>query len=137
MSRRSTNVNTRIVVPEKPLSQMACHRFFNLSKCNLMKNKELRFLIVGGLLAYVLLKRQRPQQTYPYHNYPQIPQAPPDRGQAFQNWVTAIVGAYGTVSQLWQPGGPFYRLPSEDIFDVLEQSSNNPYTPGGNPWEWG
>ena len=39
--------------------------------------------------------------------------------QAIQAWVQTLIGTFGNVYALWQPGGPFYK-PSPQVQQVLE-----------------
>ncbi|MCB0707417.1 MAG: hypothetical protein KDC34_19005 [Saprospiraceae bacterium] len=76
------------------------------------KDKTILALAVGGLFAYVLLK---PKKGFSgsgfnyYQNYPDVPPAPTHNNNAFLAWAQTIVGLFGTVASLWEPGGPFHN----------------------------
>jgi len=62
---------------------------------------------------------QQNQLQNSYANFPFVPQAPPSsQTDRFTSWFNAVVGLYGNVSGLWQPGGPFYRK-EDEITSVL------------------
>lgn len=82
-------------------------------------------LLLIGVAAILLLSRQQGGQSQggfnPGSSY--VPPMPDRRinPQAFQVWVQSILNTYGAVSELWQPGGPFYNAPV-DIQDYTQQT---------------
>lgn len=77
-----------------------------------MPRQNNTLLTVGliGLGVYLLSRRTPPPYNY-YPQYPQIPPAPPTGTQQWQQWVSLVVNTFGTVANLWAPGGPFYNQP--------------------------
>lgn len=79
-----------------------------------MDNKTIG-IAIGAVALYMLLNKRNSNQAPPQQYVPQYsyvpPQPPRSNAQAWSQWVQAIVGTYGTVAQLWQPGGPFYNQP--------------------------
>lgn len=74
------------------------------------KDKSLITLALIGAGVYLLTRKQA--ATPPaYYNYPQIPPAPPANTPQWQQWVALITQTFGTVANLWAPGGPFYKEP--------------------------
>lgn len=99
------------------------------------KNNNTAYLLLG-LAAFLILQQRRPAAAPPYNNYPQAPPAPPrSNAQAFAAWAAAMVHLYGNVSSLWQPGGPFYQFPANEIYDAVGNNPipdyDNPYLTGG------
>lgn len=102
------------------------------------KDDTLKYLLVGGILVYFFTRQQQQNQNQGnwqwqqpqvpvYQNYPSVPQAPPrNNQQAWQQWINTIIGLYGEVATLWQPGGPFYKE------NVQPQEIHPVYT--DNPW---
>lgn len=73
-----------------------------------MKSKEIGYLLMGGALIYFLTQQQR--QPYLAPQYQQLPPAPPrSRAAEYQAWINLVLGTFGNVAALWQPGGPFYN----------------------------
>ncbi len=72
--------------------------------------KDNQILLVGLLLAagYLLMQKKAVPYNH-YQQYPYIPPAPPPNTPQWQQWVSAIVGTFGAVANLWAPGGPFYQ----------------------------
>lgn len=79
-----------------------------------MKSNQTALVILGVAAVWYLSSRNRttqPAQPFvPYQSYIP-PQPPPSNAQAWSQWVNAIVGSYGAVASLWQPGGPFFQQP--------------------------
>lgn len=78
-------------------------------------------LLVGGGL-YLLLNRNRPMVNP--QQFRQVPPRPNTKGEAFNQWVMAIIDLYGQSKELFEPGGPFYRIPTKDIYDVVGEDPN-------------
>ena len=78
-----------------------------------MKNKNIAYLLLGGIAIYYLMRNQQPRQAFiPNQTY--VPPPPPQgqsNGQAWSQWVGTIVNSFGTVASLWAPGGPFHNQP--------------------------
>lgn len=101
------------------------------------KDNTLAYILIGAAAVLFLSKRNAPAANYA----PQFAAAPPppprSNAQAFAAWVAAMMSIYGNVSQLWQPGGPFYNMPANEIYDAANSNPipdyNNPYlsTTGG------
>lgn len=97
------------------------------------KDKTLGYVLIG-LAAYLLLQRR---QTPVYQQFPQVPPAPPTKGQAFSQWVNSILAIYGNVKELWEPGGPFSNINPADIQQAVDSptsSSSSPYS--FNPYDF-
>lgn len=94
-----------------------------------MKKDNTGTWILIGLGVFLLLQQRQvttyPPGQYPYQNFPNIPQAPSTKGQAFQQWAQSIVNLYGNIKALWEPGGPFYKHRTDDIFDVIDVDPNS------------
>ena len=83
-------------------------------------------LIVGllvGVGLYLLLNRRAPASRVP-PQYQNTPPRPAGKGEAFGQWVQAMIELYGQSKELFQPGGPFYRIPTKDIYDVVGEDPN-------------
>lgn len=79
------------------------------------KDKSMKYLIVGGIIAYVLLQNNR-QQYRPYvPSQSYVPPMPQPQTNNWSLWVQTILDLYGTAADLWGPGGPFYNIPIETI----------------------
>lgn len=82
-----------------------------------MKNKDLGFILAG--VAVFMLLNQRKQYNQ-YQNYPYVPPQPPrNNAAAWQQWAQAIIGTYGMVAELWQPGGPFHNVSQQEVAQAL------------------
>ncbi len=83
------------------------------------KNTTTGLIIAGivGIGLYFLLSRSQPR-TAP-QQFQNIPPRPSTKGEAFNQWVMAIIDLYGTSKSLFEPGGPFYKIPTKDIYDVV------------------
>lgn len=101
------------------------------------KDNTTNILIFGGVavVAWALLGKSNNNGNNNnnggnYSNFPNVPSAPPANTPEWQFWATAIVGTFGNVIQLWQPGGPFYNEPG--VVDVVgtPTASGNPSTSG-------
>ena len=83
-----------------------------------MKKDTLLILGLAGIGAYLFLQNQRQYQNPPQNWAPQyqqaIPAPPPPSTPEWQNWARFVLETYGNVIQLWQPGGPFYKGPSQE-----------------------
>lgn len=81
------------------------------------KKKDNLYLIAGiGLVIWALNQRRytRPPVA------PQYPQPPRQTtGQIWAAYVRQIIEIYGFVKELWEPGGPFYNIPPEEIYDIV------------------
>jgi len=87
------------------------------------KNSQLFTLALVGVGVYLLMKGSN---TPPHYNYPQIPPAPPPNTQQWQQWVAVIAQTFGTVADLWAPGGPFYKQPITPAqAQAIEQAWSN------------
>lgn len=83
-----------------------------------MKTKDIG-LILAGVAVYMLIT-QNQKRYNTYQNYPTVPPQPPrNNAQAWQQWVQTIIGTYGMVAELWQPGGPFYQVPQSQVQQAL------------------
>lgn len=92
-----------------------------------MKNKELGLIVLG--FAAIMLLQKKQHNAYP--NYPQIPPQPPrNNAAAWQQWAQTIMQIYGTTSELFKPGGPFYQVPKsalQQAVDAPVSTYNDPY----------
>lgn len=102
----------------------------------------LGVIALGGYLIYQKTS-QNQNQTNPYYNYPQIPQAPVQNTPQWQHWVAAIIGVYDVVSDLWQPGGPFHNtgITPQEALSTAElvtpgSASNILYGPCNGGFRW-
>lgn len=59
--------------------------------------------------------RQRNVPPAPINNTP----------QAISAWVNTIFSIYGNAKQLWEPGGPFYKVP-KDAQTILDAMAKYP-----------
>lgn len=90
---------------------------------------DTKTLIIGGIILYMLTRKKQntgnsgspPPQTYNY------PTPPPRNTQAWAAWAKAIISTAGNVASLWQPGGPFYNQPTQDIMDATGFTPPNIY----------
>jgi hypothetical protein len=73
-----------------------------------MKNNQLMaVLILGGVAAYYFLNQKQTQSYAP--KYSNLPPPPAPTSPNYQVWVDSILKTFGAVSDLWKPGGPFYK----------------------------
>ena len=90
-----------------------------------MKKSKSTGLIVAllvGVGMYLVLNRNRPMvNPQPFR---QVPPRPNTKGEAFNQWVMAMIDLYGQSKELFQPGGPFYKIPTKDIYDVVGEGPN-------------
>lgn len=79
-----------------------------------------------GITIFLILNRNQPA-VYTPPLRPPIPLRPAsNKGQAFNEWVLAMIKVYGASSDLFKPGGAFYNIPKKDIYDAINPSGN-PY----------
>lgn len=84
------------------------------------KKNKTTGLILAGVVAiglYFLLNRNQPRVNP--KQFQNIPPRPSTKGEAFNQWVMAIINLYGNTKTLFEPGGPFYKIPTKDIYDVV------------------
>lgn len=87
------------------------------------KEKKNMGLLLLGLAAFMLLNNKAQPAYQPQFQH--LPPAPPrNNPQRFSQWANAILDAYGNIAELWQPGGPFHRYKTEDIFDTTTDYSS-------------
>jgi hypothetical protein len=91
-----------------------------------MKTNQIILILILGI---VLLSKPRKKASEPPPTYnPQtVPPMPPHKSPAWLLWVQGIIGVYGAVSWLWAPGGPFYKIPTKDIYDAVNPNVLNQY----------
>jgi len=91
------------------------------------KNKTTGLIIAAGVAValYFLLSRNRPRINPP--QFQNIPPRPATKGEAFNQWVMSIIALYGQSKQLFEPGGPFYKIPTKDIIDIVGSSGMEDY----------
>ena len=94
-----------------------------------LSNKQLLGLaLLGGAAAWYFMNQQ-PRYVGPYSN---IPPPPPQNSPNFQVWVNTILSTFGQVTDLWKPGGPFYKQPVPMLpTGGGSPLPNNPAAPGG------
>lgn len=78
-----------------------------------------------GVALYFLLNRNKPNVNP--RQFQNIPPRPSTKGEAFNQWVKAIIDLYGTSKGLFEPGGPFYKIPTKDIYDIVGSSGMEDY----------
>lgn len=94
-------------------------------------------MIAGAALLYILKPKQQVIRIPASYNPNQVPPQPPQQNSPqWQNWVNLVIGTYGAVAWLWQPGGPFYKVPTGNVYDALPNPGaynwNDPNSlPGG------
>lgn len=81
------------------------------------KQKGLVIALVVGVGLYLLLNRRQPNIAP--RQFQQVPARPNTKGEAFNQWVLAIIQLYGLSKDLFEPGGPFYKIPTKDIYDIV------------------
>ncbi len=103
-----------------------------------MKTRKLiGILLIGGAAVWYLTKqRQQPIRIPANYNPNQVPPQPQTNTPAWQNWVNVVIATYGAVAWLWQPGGPFYKVPTSTVYDAIpnpgQYNWNDPNSlPGG------
>jgi hypothetical protein len=91
------------------------------------KNKTTGLLIALGVGAalFFLLSRNKPNVNP--RQFQSIPPRPSTKGEAFNQWVMAIIGLYGSSKGLFEPGGPFYKIPTKDIYDIVGSNGMEDY----------
>jgi hypothetical protein len=100
------------------------------------KNKSGIFIALGiGAGLYFLLNRNKPTTT-PVQ-FQNVPARPATKGESFNAWAKSIIDLYGYSSKLFQPGGPFYKIPTKDIIDIIDTPKgggtyDDPTTGGSN-----
>lgn len=92
-----------------------------------MKNKDLG-LIILGVAAWMMLRRRQPATNPQFQNVP--PPPPRNNAAAYQQWIQTIIGTYGTIAALWQPGGPFYNnVSQQEAQQAISAPDPYNYTP--------
>lgn len=86
------------------------------------KSTGLIVALLVGVGMYLLLNRNKPNVTPP--QFQELPPRPNTKGEAFNQWVAAVIDLYGNSKKLFEPGGPFYRIPTKDIYDVVGEDPN-------------
>jgi hypothetical protein len=91
------------------------------------KNTTTGLIIAAGVAAllYFLLNRNQPRINPP--QFQNIPPRPSTKGEAFNQWVMSIIALYGQSKSLFEPGGPFYKIPTKDIYDIVGSSGMEDY----------
>lgn len=93
----------------------------------------LALLGFGGFIIYQQFSKNNNQnQGYsPYPTTPNVPMQPNPitNASAWQSWVSAIIGVFGTAVELWQPGGPFYNS------GISQQEAENIYLTNGGQYD--
>jgi len=78
-----------------------------------------------GIALYLLLNRNKPNVNP--RQFQNIPPRPSTKGEAFNQWVKAMINLYGNTKELFEPGGPFYKIPKKDIYDIVGSSGMEDY----------
>lgn len=93
------------------------------------KNDQTRNIILAGLIGFAAWQLLKPKKAPPTtQNFQQMPPAPPPGTPAWQMWAQGIVNVFGSVAQLWQPGGPFYNQPiSQEQAQAIEIGTGQQY----------
>jgi len=100
---------------------------------------DTKTIVIGGLLLYMLSRRggeNGNNNNTPAQNFPP---APVQNTPSWQLWANTIIGTAGNVASLWQPGGPFYNQPTQDVIDatgVAPPSGDLYNDPNYNPYGW-
>ncbi len=79
-------------------------------------------LIIGAVLGYVAIQAMSKPSGNRYqggyygnpNNQQYIPQEPPRNSPGWANWANAIIDIFGNAAELWQPGGPFHKGPTQE-----------------------
>lgn len=91
------------------------------------KNKTTGLLVALAVGAALYLVLRRNQPNIAPRQFQQIPPRPSTKGEAFNQWVMAIVSLYGVTKDMFEPGGIFYKIPTKDIYDVVGQQDFSDY----------
>lgn len=101
------------------------------------KNNTIAYVLLGAAVFLMLSRRnqQPPPQQFQPGNYP--PPPPRTNAQQYAQWAQTMLNLYGTVSALWQPGGPFYGRSQSEIYNTIDQySPGTTQGPGFDPTGW-
>lgn len=97
------------------------------------KSSKLLLIVGLGIIAYLLLMRRNGTSSPTQFN--NAPPAPPRNKPAeFAAWANTILSLYGNVSELWQPGGPFYQFNKSDILEVVAPDNSLDFTNDTGQW---
>lgn len=82
-----------------------------------MKKNAIIFLGFGAIAIYMLMNSNRQNQVQNWA--PQFQRTlPPPPAQVnsaqWAQWAQIVLNTYGNIAALWQPGGPFYKGPSQE-----------------------
>ena len=95
-------------------------------------------MLAGAALWYFLKPKQQVIKIPASYNPNQVPQQPQQGTPQWQNWAAGIIAVYGAVAWLWQPGGPFYKVPTGNVYDALPNPGQyNWDDPNSLPSGWG
>ncbi|MEO1260554.1 MAG: hypothetical protein AAFZ15_17285 [Bacteroidota bacterium] len=91
-----------------------------------MNNRTLGLLAVGGVLAWVgyrYLEQRKVTQSLP------PPVSTGGNANDWEKWANLALNVYGSIAALWQPGGPFHKIPPSDIYHAVGPSVRQ-------QWNW-
>jgi len=95
---------------------------------NTVKMDKKTLIILLGVAGLYYWDQNRQKNNFTNYRGPQYwsdpryrgVSPPPDRrSQAWRDWVNSVVQIFGQAKSLWEPGGPFYKLPKGDIIDIV------------------
>jgi len=98
-----------------------------------MKTNQIMGTALIGLVIYFITKKRAgvapgmAPPPPPYYNPNTVPQMPSSNTPQWAQWVNTITNTYGAVAWLWAPGGPFYKIPTGDIFDTVNPNILSQY----------
>lgn len=93
-----------------------------------MNKRAIALGVIGISVAFLSFRRLFiPDPLPPTYNPSSVPDMPTFATPDWVNWVNSVQELYGSVSWLWAPGGPFYQIPTSDIYDVTSPDILNTY----------
>jgi len=96
------------------------------------RNNSSKKLLIGGIIILAAVLLLRKQNTVPatQQNFNNLPPAPPRGTPQWAQWAALVVGTFGQVAQLWQPGGPFHGTNQNEVMQTVDDVNANNWSYG-------
>lgn len=102
-------------------------------------NQTIGIVLIAAAFFLLTRKKQQPQAPPSWYNPNAVPQQPPHNSPQWAAWAQGLINVYGAVAWLWAPGGPFYKIPSNQVYDAIGPGTAGQYDwndPNAIPGGW-